>query len=592
MNTMTRHGKRRLGAVFSLVALATALSGCGGSGSGSEGSVASGGSEGSGGGGGHLGSPPVLGSNDICSLVTPPTQLWSDAEGWGKPEYETTIRLADLDGDGRAELVGRGPEGIIVRSFGPTSRSWLPGHVSLPLSDAAGWNRPERYGSIRLADLDGDGRPELLALTDAGPQAWKYDARADRWGSTDPVLVHQAWQAPDKTIELLADVDGDGQTDRVVRTSGGIETSGLDPTVDRVQGFPPFTGNQLIAYNYISGQLLDGAPNADIRSQYSNQALSQNFASAYPTKLASLSAPVGVPAGDWTAVVTQLSTEFGYVADVLNWFNLHERFIGELNNSNILSVAVVSGKLQFPSDGSKDNESAAFNIFSLIARVIQGIASLAGQPEVSAIAGLFSTSFSAAATFGGESQNQPNILAAVVGLEDKLNTHFQDAILANGCLAEDYLGDLTLLESLGLPIAQGKYNWDATLDGKLLAAARPGYELTLWQALAPVVWQIGSLGTPCFGQGECEIPGEMSNYPGGYYFLEQDDDQTGVFYILQIKGTRIDQGEPFAPSLAALNAIFQAPPNGFGFALYDVLTGQDPYSGDSNGWNFSGDTPD
>lgn len=215
-----------------------------------------------------------------------------------------------------------------------------------------------------------------------------------------------------------------------------------------------------------------------------------------------------------------------------------------------------------------------------------------GQPEVSGIAGLFSTAFSAAASFGGENQNQPNILAAVVGLEDKLNTHFQNAVLANGCLADYYLKDLTLLESLGLPIAQGKYNWDATLDGKLLAAARPGYELTLWQALAPVVWEKGSLATSCFGQGYCEIPGEMSSYPGGYYYLEQDDDQTGVFYVLKIKGTRIDQGEPFAPALAALNAIFQQPPNGFGFNLYDVLTGQDPYSGDSNGWNFSGDSPD
>src|SRR5690606_13230269 len=176
-----------------------------------------------------------------------------------------------------------------------------------------------------------------------------------------------------------------------------------------------------------------------------------------------------------------------------------------------------------------------------------------------------------------------NIPTEVVGLEEKLNTHFQNAILANGCLAEDYLGDLTLLESLGLPIAQGKYNWDSTLDGKLLAAARPAYELTLWQALAPVVWEIGSLDTPCIGQGQCEIPGEMSSYPGGYYLLQQDDDQLGVFYVLKIKGTRIDEGEPFAPAQAALDAILQPPPNGFGFSLYDVLTGQDPYTDDSNG---------
>jgi hypothetical protein len=582
---MTHHCKRRLGTVISLAALAAVLGACGGNGNDAD----------------LLGSTQ-RGTGDICSFVTPPKppqqQLWSDAEGWGHPEYSTTLRLADLDGDGRAELVGRGPNGLIVRTFAPGSRSWLPGGVSLALSDAAGWNRPERYGSIRLADLDGDRRPELLALTDEGPRAWKYNASADGWVPTDPAPTHEAWRAPDRNSELLADVDGDGLADRVVRSSSGIRTQStasstgrVEPFTAGIQGFPPFTGNQLTAYNYISLELLDGASGADIRSQYSNQALSQNFASAYPTKLGKLSAPGGVAATDWTAVVKQLSTEFGYVANVLKWFSLHETFLGELNNSKILSVAIVSGKLQFPSDSSKDNDSVGFNIFSMIARIIQAIAALTGQPEVSAIAGIFSTVSSAAATFGGESPTQPSILAAVVGLEDKLNTHFQNAILANGCLADYYLQDLALLESLGLPIAQGTYKWDETLNGKLLAAARPGYELTLWQALAPVVWEKGNLATTCIGQGQCEIPGEMSSYPGGYYYLEQDDDQIGVFYVLKIKGTRIDQGEPFAPALAALNPIFRAPPNGLGSNLYDVLTGQDRYSGESNGWNFTGPTP-
>ena len=538
---------------------------------------------------------------DICSFVPQPTVFsatWSDAEGWGKPEYYATIQLADLDGDGRAELVGRGPAGIIVQHFGPASRSWFPGRVSLPLSDEAGWNRPERYSTIRLADVDGDGRAELLAQADDGPHAWKYDLRSDAWREAEPALALRAASLPARTPELVADLDGDGRAELVTRSSNGIETwrsaSGggeAEKLTAQVQGFPPFTGNQLTAYNYISSQLLDNAPNADIRAQYSNQALAQNFAAAYPAKVRSLTAPAGVPASDWAAVVGQLLTEFGYVADVNNWFALHEKFIGELNQSNILSVSIVSGKIQLPSNGSKDNDSVGFNILSLIARVVQGISSLAGQPEVSSIAGLFSTAFSAAASFSGENENQPSILSTVIGLQEKLNTHFQNAVLANGCLADYYLKDLKLLESLGLPIAQGRYNWDATLDGKLLAAGRPAYELTLWQTLTPVVWENGSLDTPCYGQGSCAIPGVMSSYPGGYYFLQQESDSLGAFYFLKIKGVRVDDGEPFQPPLAALNAIFQAPPNGFGFPVQDVLTGQDPYS-DPNGWSFSGPTPD
>jgi hypothetical protein len=51
--------------------------------------------------------PALAQTGNICSFVPPPKPpqaLWSDAEGWGKPEYVSTIRLADLDGDGRAEL--------------------------------------------------------------------------------------------------------------------------------------------------------------------------------------------------------------------------------------------------------------------------------------------------------------------------------------------------------------------------------------------------------------------------------------------------------------------------------------------------------
>jgi hypothetical protein len=530
---------------------------------------------------------------DICSFVpppTPPSATWSDAEGWGKPEYYSTIQLADLDGDGRAELVGRGPAGIIVQHFGPASRSWFPGRVSLPLSDEAGWNRPERYSTIRLADVDGDGRAELLAEADDGPRAWKYDLRSDAWREAERALALRASSLPARAIEPLADVDGDGRAELVTHTSDGIETwrpapggGGAEKLTAEVQGFPPFTGPQLIAYNYISSQLLDGAPNADIRAQYTNQALAQNFASAYPAKLATLTAPSGVPAADWEAVVKQLTTEFGYVADINNWFALHERFIGELNQSNILSVSIVSGKIQFPSDGSRNNDSVGFNVLSLIARVVQGIGAITGQPEVSGIAGIFSTAFSAAASFSGENQNQPNINSTVVGLQDQLNTHFQNAVLANGCLADYYLQDLTLLESLGLPIAQGRYNWDATLDGKLLAAGRPAYELELWQALTPVVWEIDSLAEDCIQGFGCSVNESLQNppYPGGYYYREMDDDDDAVDYFIKLQGVGYDG--PWQPPLAALNAIFQGPPNGFGADLYGVLTG--------NGWNLPGIPP-
>jgi hypothetical protein len=42
-------------------------------------------------------------------LALPPTPAWGDIGGWDQPQYYATIQLADIDGDGRAELIGRGP---------------------------------------------------------------------------------------------------------------------------------------------------------------------------------------------------------------------------------------------------------------------------------------------------------------------------------------------------------------------------------------------------------------------------------------------------------------------------------------------------
>ncbi len=37
---------------------------------------------------------------------------WSDAAGWSSPSYYATMQAADVNGDGKAELLGRSSAGI------------------------------------------------------------------------------------------------------------------------------------------------------------------------------------------------------------------------------------------------------------------------------------------------------------------------------------------------------------------------------------------------------------------------------------------------------------------------------------------------
>ncbi|MCE9673403.1 polysaccharide deacetylase family protein [Myxococcus stipitatus] len=85
----------------------------------------------------------------------------SDADNW---QYDVghygTIRLGDIDGDGRADVCGRGGSGIRC-ALSNGDGTMKPEHLWLGIvSDADGY-LPEQYSTtFQLADIDGDGRAD------------------------------------------------------------------------------------------------------------------------------------------------------------------------------------------------------------------------------------------------------------------------------------------------------------------------------------------------------------------------------------------------------------------------------------------------
>lgn len=62
----------------------------------------------------------------------------------------------------------RGGGGILVNRFDTTAGVWIAKNPGPPLSDQEGWNQPQYYTTIQLADIDGNPGAELLGRGGAG----------------------------------------------------------------------------------------------------------------------------------------------------------------------------------------------------------------------------------------------------------------------------------------------------------------------------------------------------------------------------------------------------------------------------------------
>jgi GH25 family lysozyme M1 (1,4-beta-N-acetylmuramidase) len=158
--------------------------------------------------------------NGFPTAVTGPD--WSDKEGWNEPQYYATIQLADVNGDGKADACARGYVGIMC---------WLSDGAGFPTkimgpawSDPSGWNAPTHYASIQYADLNGDGKDDICGRSIAGVECWLSDGKGFPTPFAAPAWSNaNGWSAPATGSTLrLVDLDGDGKADLCGRAVDGI----------------------------------------------------------------------------------------------------------------------------------------------------------------------------------------------------------------------------------------------------------------------------------------------------------------------------------------------------------------------------------
>jgi hypothetical protein len=150
----------------------------------------------------------------------------ADDVGWGAPAYHGTLRMADVDGDGRDDLCARSASDFrCYPSIDTPDGQGFGDPWTLPdLANANGWDAASRYGTIRMADIDGDNRVDLCARAAEGMQCWPSTGAGFGPPIAGPAWSNEAgWGRPEywSTIRLV-DVDADGRADLCARSSAGL----------------------------------------------------------------------------------------------------------------------------------------------------------------------------------------------------------------------------------------------------------------------------------------------------------------------------------------------------------------------------------
>ncbi|MFW6053718.1 MAG: peptidoglycan DD-metalloendopeptidase family protein, partial [Persicimonas sp.] len=167
---------------------------------------------------------------DVCEL-----ELLLDA-----PNAYAPAKTSDVDGDGRQDVCARFYGGY--RCTAPTGDGWADSVGSTLMAEENGWGSPKYYATIRMGDVDGDGLADVCARHSGGFSCWRSTGE-----QFEDFATHSSWsneggwdQPRYYTTIRLADIDGDGRDDICARGAGGwrchLSTDdGFGPAIDGPQ---------------------------------------------------------------------------------------------------------------------------------------------------------------------------------------------------------------------------------------------------------------------------------------------------------------------------------------------------------------------
>jgi FG-GAP-like repeat len=470
----------------------------------------------------------------------------SDCFG-SSPSYYETLGAANFDGLGGADTYARAADGLRVYS-----QNYYWGFAQLPtigaLAGAANLDQllqPGLWGAIRHADINGDGRDELLFLDGKGLEAWSYGIYSGTWSQlqpstplalgADPWLTHPEYFS---TIQT-GDVDGDGHDDVIARGPSGIRTwfynrrgtGGWERYLPA--GYSAFSSqgadNEQNAYTALNKLATPGLiPSGTLRDLWAGENAPQpgdvsnvtnrlpgiancDAATGSPPQVSSCTPPsgsTGFNAKQWTAVVNEMLTESDAAGQVLAFFADLQTMRDNLFLQESAELPAIGSDLGLQAAAAN---TAQFNPLSFLSGGLGIAASIAGLvPDIGPA--LSAALWVVAEATSMVPQTSPTATSSAFpstysGLQAKFATMVSETQKGLKVMSQEVRQDASLLDLVSTLRTTGPWatnNLDMT---GLQSAASQAFAIWVYQTLMPTVYDRYDI-TQCavYGNALCYGP--------------------------------------------------------------------------------------
>ena len=508
----------------------------------------------------------------------------TDTAGWNQPQYDSTIQFADINGDGKSELVANGPGGLYVLEF--VNGAWTSAAAANgPKLNAATWSNALYYGTITCADVDGDGRAEIVARGPSGVYIFDYDPTTQTWtpdsdagpANGPPWSDAAGWNQPQYSLTLrAADVNGDSRAEIMGRLFDGVHTWQFTPSTSSwADTSAPFPSLQPGAYSAISTAL--GIANGDLRSIYSDAIATltayqvalgnEDFLSSH-----SLDA-------SWQPSVDQLNAEVTSVIAVQGLFAQYATYLSDITLNDKINLDSVAMAIQLSQDVQQGKQSITANIFEMLSGIVWSLSAYATDaPMLAVVSGIADSALGFATSLtGGQTVSVNPVVEKYEAINTQISTSFNALRTANDANQAAILGDYGRLMTIGSLIGSGVWIWpvDPNPDPETITEA--AFTLWAWQTLGAVAWVVYD-AIYVDGIGPNRAP--PKDYPDSWFWWSPKTPTPGKPFseTQHCRWLLLGSAQHYAEvSVTVLQQLFDAAPTGLGVSVSDVMT-------QANGW--------